>query len=375
MYQCVLNYTINKGILLGKGGFGSVYLAQNELNQEYACKIISLQSSQNNYKKLKQLVDRELSIMSTLDNQNIVKMAHSYFDGKNIYIFMEYCNGGNLKKKIRELQSIYPCPKFYQQKYEKLAQEVFWDIIDSLNYLYSKNIIHRDIKLENVLIHNGKYKLSDFGLSKFLSDIDEEPMSSILGTPCYQSPQLLRQQVYSPKTDIWSLGVLLYELLKGGELPFRGFNTQDLLKDIENKLKTNYIQNQLLSVENKLLQYLVSKMLVIDEEPRLSLKDLLLKVNQFRINAQLMQKENITATETRCKPYRPEKITSKKPTNQIQEINKKESIPLRFIQTYKEKKLEATFISKILDDKLSSNILILLALMLFIALMQISIRI
>ncbi|CAD8052392.1 unnamed protein product [Paramecium sonneborni] len=80
MHQCVLNYTINKSILLGKGGFGSVYLTQNELNQEFACKIMqnleisrSLSQSQNNQRKLKQLVDRELSIMSTLDNLNIGK--------------------------------------------------------------------------------------------------------------------------------------------------------------------------------------------------------------------------------------------------------------------------------------------------------------
>ena len=91
--------------------------------------------------------------------------------------------------------------------------EIFKQICNGYKVLYQNKIIHRDIKPENILMHDGVYKIADFGFGRIVDSLDDISIKTILGSPIYTAPQILERQGYSAKCDIWSLGVLLYQLL------------------------------------------------------------------------------------------------------------------------------------------------------------------
>lgn len=129
---------------------------------------------------------------------------------------MEYCNGGNLKE--------------YLKKKKKLSQEEGVDFFRQLCHGYKvlneKNILHRDIKLENVMLNDCTPKLCDFGFGKIVEeDVNEAKLQSYKCTPIYAAPQILVGEPYSSKCDIWSMGCMLYEMVFGYQkYPFIGRN-------------------------------------------------------------------------------------------------------------------------------------------------------
>jgi NIMA (never in mitosis gene a)-related kinase len=171
---------------------------------------------------------------------------------------MEYANDGDLSKKIKTQKQ-----KTYGDKYfseEKILQ-YFDQICRGLQYIHSKNIIHRDIKTQNIfLMKNGKVKIGDFGISKALTNTKNNA-STIIGTPYYFSPEIINGEPYNYKTDIWSLGVVLYEMccLK---LPFESNNIAQLsIKILRGKydpIPNRYSKNmanlikQMLNIDQKL---------------------------------------------------------------------------------------------------------------------------
>ena len=208
----------------------------------------------------KKQIYNEASIMKKLFHPNVISFKDVFKDTKldYFYIVMEYANDGDLSKKIKTQKQ-----KTYGDKYfseEKILQ-YFDQICRGLQYIHSKNIIHRDIKTQNIfLMKNGKVKIGDFGISKALTNTKNNA-STIIGTPYYFSPEIINGEPYNYKTDIWSLGVVLYEMccLK---LPFESNNIAQLsIKILRGKydpIPNRYSKNmanlikQMLNIDQKL---------------------------------------------------------------------------------------------------------------------------
>lgn len=236
---------------------------------------------------------RELQNLHNLKHPNIIKIL-DYLNNKNThYIILEYCNGGNLHEYVSKYikKNKAPLNEFFIQKILK-------QIAPALEFMHSKNIIHRDIKLENILLNfnnypnipkNGKapqgLKFSEKSLNKdfsakitglnFSKDLIQDNMgSTILGSPLYMSPDMVEKyekksdKKYNTSADLWSLGVITYELLTGNT-PFIGTEVNQLFQNIEkgiytlpNKLKPSI---EIISLINGLLQYYPEKRLTWEQ--------------------------------------------------------------------------------------------------------------
>ena len=151
----------------------------------------------------------EVNIIKKLDHPNIIKFHEAFLSNspqKTINLIVEYADGGDLSQKINEMR------KLNKQFEESEILDYFIQICLALYHMHKKHILHRDLKSQNVfLTKTGMIKLGDFGLSKSL-DFTLAKARSILGTPYYLSPELIQNIPYSYKSDIWALGVLLYEM-------------------------------------------------------------------------------------------------------------------------------------------------------------------
>ncbi|KAL5554557.1 hypothetical protein UlMin_041958 [Ulmus minor] len=189
-----------KGELLGRGSFGSVYEGIAEYGFFIAVKEVSLldEGSQESIYQLEQ----EIALLSQFEHENIVQYFGTDKDESKLYIFLELVTKGSL-------QSLY-------QKYTLGDTQVSFytrQILQGLNYLHDRNVIHRDIKCANVLVDaNGSVKLADFGLAKVtkLNDV-----KSSKGTPFWMAPEVVntKKQGYGLPADIWSLGCTVLEML------------------------------------------------------------------------------------------------------------------------------------------------------------------
>lgn len=200
---------------IGDGSFSNVYEGINTSNnQPVAIKVMKLSASLMIY------AINEINTHKSLDHPHIVKLIDSYNSAPNeISMVLELCDDS-----LRNIIDRYgPIP-------EAKARWILLQIISALKYLYSKSIVHRDIKPHNILLHNDIVKITDFGFARLVSD--NEYMKSYLGSPLYMSPELLKGQPYNSKSDIWSLGVLYYEMVTGAN-PFSVTTKDELIKLID----------------------------------------------------------------------------------------------------------------------------------------------
>ena len=235
--------------IIGKGSYGNVYLGKNIIsNQYYAIKVIS--KSQLQSKIVYQYFNNEIYILKHIDHPNIVKYI-SLLEQKNDYwLIIEYCNGGSLVKALK-----YHLTKFNKPVPEKIVRYFIKNILTAVIYLNDKKIIHRDIKSDNILLHyeneedllsnnfiKAKIKLIDFGFARYLDE--NELAGSLVGTPMYMDPNVLKtflesksrvvQGFYDQKVDIWSLGILTYELLIG-IVPFMSKDIKGLFQNVHKR--------------------------------------------------------------------------------------------------------------------------------------------
>ena len=170
----------------------------------------------------------EIEIIKQLNHPNLIQYYKSFIHKSKLCIIMEYADGGDLSAKI-EIHS----------KQNRLIPEndiwnLFLQLCNGLSYLHSKNIIHRDIKSQNVfLTKNGVVKLGDFGISKILKNSDDFAHTS-LGTPFFLSPEICQGKSYNFKSDVWMLGCVLYEMA-ALKKPFSGDNLPMIMNNIITK--------------------------------------------------------------------------------------------------------------------------------------------
>ena len=209
--------------LIGKGSFGEVYLSTKQGdNKLYATK--KLDRSQMEGTEAMKYLKNEIIILQHLDHPNIDKFVDVKKSKKHFYIVMEYCNGGELSQALEKYQS-----KYGHSFPEEIVQHFMRQIINAFEYIHKSKIIHRDIKLENILINyeteedknnlnlmKANAKIIDFGFSCTIGK--KGLLYSTLGSPINMDPILLqkmnangkkRQLGYSQKADIWSLGCYL----------------------------------------------------------------------------------------------------------------------------------------------------------------------
>ena len=200
------NFEIQMDKKIGSGFLSKVYLSNNKIdNLQYAVKIINKKKVLNNGLSL-DIIKNEIEIQERIIHPNIVRMYSHYEDEKNYYCFLEYINGPSLLNIMEQKKNGLT---------ERETYKYFIQIIESIKFLHSNKIIHRDIKLENFLIQNQTIiKLIDFGCCALLTE-DEPKRLSTCGTHLYMSPELINSQPYDYCVDIWALGVLFFELLHG----------------------------------------------------------------------------------------------------------------------------------------------------------------
>lgn len=165
-------------------------------------------------------VKREMKIMEKLDHPNIAKLYEAFESHKQVFLIMEFVNGGSLHGYLKM--------KPNRQMPELEAKFLWRQVVQSIYYCHQRNVTHRDIKLENILLDETKerVKLIDFGFSTCIPH--ERKVKIFCGTPSYMAPEIVSKIEYSgPPADIWALGVLLFALLCG-KFPFRGQNDKEL---------------------------------------------------------------------------------------------------------------------------------------------------
>ena len=189
---------------LGQGSFGSVSKIKNKVtNKIYALKQIPLNGVNN--EKLAS-IENEANILSKLSHKNIINYYGSYKDEKFFNIFMEYCEGSDLRKLINDFRSHnHPIPKY-------IVNYIIKEITNGIKEIHDKNLIHRDLKPDNILITNDfQIKIADFGISKQLTSVSQYAKTET-GTLIYMAPEIISNDHYNNKVDLWALGCILYEL-------------------------------------------------------------------------------------------------------------------------------------------------------------------
>ena len=253
---------------IGSGSFSKVYKAiESETNETFAIKIIN--TSKLSPPLIKRL-SNEIEILKSMNHPNIISLHNYSITDKHIYMVMEYCNDGTIRDKIGKLKSENDIKYYVKQ------------IVDGMLYLETMNILHRDIKPENILISNNIVKIIDFGFS---SDIKNDDMySTICGTPMYMSPELLRCDKYDKKSDIWSLGVITYELFHHTN----PFGKPKNMLELQNIIKKNNIIYK--STISKSLLHFISTIL----QEKMSLRPTLLDIcnhEWFKDNVEVQHKK------------------------------------------------------------------------------------
>ena len=244
--------------LVGQGNYGRVYKAiHKKTGKIYSAKIAYIEKA-NEIESFK----KEINILSQCNNQYIVHYYGSYIKGHQIWIILEFCDGGSLYELIKIL------PRNLNE--EEIASLIYM-ILKGLIFLHENKKIHRDVKSENILLtHEGIAKLADFGVSTQLMHSFSKKITKI-GTPFYMSPEVIMQNKYDYKCDIWSLGITSIEMAEG-EPPFSKVKGYWVLKKIITHPPKGLKNKEKWSKE---FNDFIEKCLIYEPEKRPSAKELL----------------------------------------------------------------------------------------------------
>lgn len=333
-----MNYDLKE--LLGKGKFSNVYRIVYD-RKEYAMKQIELSNITNAQKRY---IMSELKILASHNSDYIINFYKAFLADEKLCIIMDYCGNGTLKKYIQTHKNISPVViwKFFSQ------------ICCGLSYIHKNNIIHRDLKSENILIDSfNNIKIIDFGVSKILNNYMTFTKSYV-GTPYCMSPEILRNVYYDSKVDIWSLGIILYELTHN-KLPFICKTMEELVQKVTSN---QYVCN---SNTHAGFRVIIERCLQASPHKRIKL-DVLLKHSEIKkyLEVDKKKKQNtikqidklpqmLSDWENIIKEY-PNKIKQKPKTPQM--LN-----ALSFMDHYSKENL-IYLNGKLIDEIVNKNIII-----------------
>ncbi|KAH6600016.1 hypothetical protein BASA50_002603 [Batrachochytrium salamandrivorans] len=244
--------------VLGRGGFGVVHRAiskfKGSLGLEVAIKMIdkALMKAANMTRR----VANEVEIHWQLHHPSILELYNYFEDAKYVYLIMEFCKNGELFKYIHKR----PQPLLTEPE----ARVVLMQLVRGLQYIHSNNILHRDLKLSNMLLtHNYDLKLADFGLATRLDNREDE-QKTMCGTPNYISPEVVSRRSYGLETDLWSLGCMIVTILTGTP-PFQSAAVKSTLD------KASRLEYSLPDHISHDARDLIDKLLRLDPKRRISL--------------------------------------------------------------------------------------------------------
>jgi len=209
---------------LGRGSFATVFLADHEKTGEK--KAVKKIDRSRLSPKLLQNLESEISILRDFQHENIVKLYGIMKNTSHIFLFLEFCGGGDLHKYIRMKGRLS----------EPVAQHFMRHLAQGLIFLWQKQLIHRDIKPQNLLLSSqsdqATLKIADFGFARHLATASLA--ETLCGSPLYMAPEILMFQKYDGKADLWSAGTVLFEML-AGRPPYGGANQSELVANIRTK--------------------------------------------------------------------------------------------------------------------------------------------
>lgn len=251
-------YTIQKRI--GGGNFADVYLVFDKDSQtQLAIKKIKTPKKQISPKIL-ELLHSEIHVLKSIKNENIVKLYDTFRDSDYYHLVFEYCNGGDFERYLQSQES--------EGISEEEALSYLKQLLNGFRALHDMQVMHRDFKLENILLKDGILKIADFGFCK-QTDI----AATSAGTGYYMAPEIMDRNFYTNKVDIWSLGVCLYRMLFK-EFPFKPKDETRVA--LRAKIKENNIDfynygGRKISLK---MQNLIAGMLIEDPEKRIGWKEI-----------------------------------------------------------------------------------------------------
>ena len=246
---------------LGSGSFGKVYLAQNKYTKE---KVAMKEIKKANKDLLSDgEIKDEIEILKSLDHPDIVRIIESYNTKDSYVLVTEYCEGGELYDQVRNQLS------------ETQIAVIFKQLLSGLAYLHSHNIVHRDLKLENILIQEIEkskttgedlfnIKIIDFGTARIF-DNKKKPQS-IVGSSYYIAPEVLNQK-YGKECDLWSVGVILYMFVVG-HAPFDGCDDEEITGNIQKGIYKK--DDKRWKKASKEVKDLIQKLLIYSPKKRLT---------------------------------------------------------------------------------------------------------
>ena len=251
------NYSFSFQASIGHGSFSNVYLGVDPDSNPVAIKVIDKKKINHEY--YAGLLNNEIKAMKKLVHKNIVRLFDVLHTNNNFYIVTEFCSGGDLSKILEKKQKL-PINE---------ALKIFRDILEGFKEMNSHCIIHRDIKPPNIYISEGIYKIGDFGFAKVVNGLYEEIRTPLIGTPLYTPPQCLQEYPYSSKCDIWSLAIVLFEMVFG-RTPWNAQNHLELVM--------KYYQQPLMFPDQpnvpSFVYDFIKRAVVINEQQRISWEEL-----------------------------------------------------------------------------------------------------
>ena len=243
---------------IGKGGFGLVWKVLHKKTQKVYCiKVIEKKGIME--QKLVPQMNREIEIMYILNNPHCLRLKNHFEDDNNFYLVMPLASKGQLYRVLKK----------YRKFDERTAAQILRETISALQYLHSFKppIIHRDIKPENLLLNEGgRVLLADYGWSNF--NMEGDVRKTFCGTPEYIAPEMLTKKGHDTRVDIWSIGILMFELLSGYS-PFVAKTNQELYQNIK-RLKIQWPKDM-----QPLAKNLISKILKLNPVDRPSFDEIL----------------------------------------------------------------------------------------------------
>lgn len=249
------------GKKLGEGSYAKVLITTTPQKATLACKMICKKKAPKDF--VEKFLPRELDVLKRIDHENILGSSEIFEFPSKVFIMMELAENGDLLDYIKSKGS----------RPNAEGKKLFEDLARGMEYLHHSEIVHRDLKCENLLLFkNNKVKIADFGFARSCVDADGKKILSqtYCGSAAYAAPEILRGNKYIPKAyDMWSVGVILF-IIVCGSMPF---DDSDVRRMLKTQLKNNvHFPSRVRDSINEDCKKLIRQLLEVDVNKRLTVE-------------------------------------------------------------------------------------------------------